>query len=696
MDLELFHADLANSVQLRIASSGGFTDHAFAEAAAERLEEANEITTFEPCHYRAPSGRMSIDGYSFDEADDSLRIFLVHRGSSDVIDTLTKTEAESQFRKLIAFVDAAFTGRFERSIDENHPARDFAERVFAEKSKLSRIRAYLLSNSLLSTRVKDWPEGSIGNVPVDYHIWDIGRFYRASTSNAGLDEVTVDFREGRHGDPRGLLCLAASTPGSPYKAYLCVLPADLLGEIYERYGSRLLEGNVRAFLTAKGKINQGIRSTLMRQPQMFFAYNNGISAVASDVQIEETSDGPRMISVKNLQIVNGGQTTASIDNVQRNDKEALLTNAFVPMKLSVIVGEESSKMVEDISRYANSQNKVSDADFFASHPFHQRLEQISRRLWAPAKAGRQYETHWYYERARGQYLNEFAKLTTAQRERLKLEIPKDQLITKTDLARCELSWQCRPYNVSAGAQSVIAEFARRIDGEWKTDPDAFNEYYFCNVVARMLIYRAAEKLVSAQSWYVVGYRAIIVTYAIARLAYELNNTRDGVLDLRRIWRQQEVYDEFCDQLLSVAERVFAGMNQLVDRQAQRNLTQWAKRQSCWEDVKKIPVTLAPAFLATLVKASDALDDARDARAMQQVDSGIDEQALILAQGQEYWQELLEWTSARNGIAPTDERSLRAAAGQYGGLPTERQCKRLLQLKKRCEDEGFIARGAPRA
>ncbi len=687
MDLELFHADFMNSVQLRIASSGGFTDDAFAETAAERLEDVNEITTFEPCHYRAPNGRMGIDGYSFDEADDSLRAFIVYRSGSDTLSTLTRTDAEGQFRKLIAFVDAAFTGRFERSVDDNHPARDFAERVFEEKSKLSRIRAYLLSDCLLSSRVKDWPEGSIENVPVDYHIWDIGRFYRAAMSQTGLDEITVDFREGRYGDPNGLPCLAASTPGSPYKAYLCSLPAELLGEIYDRYGSRLLEGNVRAFLTAKGKINQGIRATLLRLPQMFFAYNNGISAVASDVLVEESANGPRMLSATNLQIVNGGQTTASIDNVQRNDKQATLAYAFVPMKLSVVAGEDSTKMVEDISRYANSQNKVSDADFFANHPFHQRLEQISRRIWAPAKGGNQYDTRWYYERARGQYLNEFARLTPTQRDRLKLEIPKDQLITKTDLARCELSWECRPYNVSAGAQSVIAEFAKRIAEAWKLDPDAFNEDYFRNVVGRMLIYRSAEKLVSSQPWYVVGYRAIIVTYAIAKLAYELSTVGGRVLDLKQVWRQQGVYPALSSELISIAEKIFLSLYESAE--GQRNLTQWAKRQSCWEEVKKLPIRLTAPFVATLVDGSEASEDARAARAMQQMDSGIDDQEVVLSLGQAYWQQLLEWATARDGIAATDERSARAAAGQYGSLPTERQCKRLLQLKKRCEEEGFV-------
>ena len=687
LDIELFHADLMNSVHLAVASSGGFTDDAFAEAAAERLIESNEIATYEPCSYRTPSGRMAIDGYCFDEADDSLRVFIVYRKGTDALGTVTRTEAETQFRKLVAFVRAALTGQFENSVDENHPARDFAERVFQNKTRISHIHAYLLSDALLSARVKDWPQGSIDGIPVDFRIWDIGRFFRAYVSSTGLDDIVVDFCDNPFGDDDGLPCLVASTPGSPYEAYLCVLPAELLGYIYGKYGSRLLEGNVRAFLTAKGKINQGIRSTLLKLPQMFFAYNNGISAVASDVRVENTANGPRMVSATNLQIVNGGQTTASIENVQRMDKATTLSQAFVPMKLSKVTGDRASTMIEDISKYANSQNKVSDADFFASHPFHRRIEQFSRRIWAPARGGNQYVTHWYYERARGQYLNEFARLTKSQRDHLRLEIPKDQLITKTDLARCELSWDCRPFNVSAGAQVVIGEFARRISEKWRVDPDSFNEDYFRRIVARMLIYRHAGNCVSQQSWYIVGYRAIIVAYAIARLSHELATRKCGVLDLKRVWQQQDIYSELSQQLIDIAKAVFESMNQPDD--SQRNLTQWAKRQGCWEEVKRVPVALSSAFLATLINADEIVEEEKAARSLQHLDSGIGDQEQVLSLGPRFWNDLLNWARCRNGLAESDERVLRAAAGEYGNLPSEKQCKRLLQLKMRYEDQGFV-------
>jgi AIPR protein len=684
MELNEFRAEMLNDVQVRLAAEGGFSDWAFGSVAVARLEEANEVADFEACHYRSPSGQMRIDGYSFDAADDSLRVFIIHRAAGDQLETLTQSEAKPIFRRLLAFLEAGINGRFKRHIDDNHPARDFAETLFSRRADVSRIRAYLLTDCVLSALVKDWPEGNIEGIPTEFHIWDIGRFYRAHISTSGLDEVVIDFTDLV---PGGLPALAAATPGSPYVAYLCVVPASLLAQIYDQHGSRLLEGNVRAFLTAKGKVNRGIRRTLLEQPEMFFAYNNGISAVASDVVVNDAASGTRLLSATDLQIVNGGQTTASIASVQRVDKASRLEETFVPMKLAVVSGERSAPMIADISRFANSQNKVSDADFFSNHPFHQRMEQISRRLLAPAHSGMQHETHWYYERARGQYLNEFAKLTPGQGERMKLVIPKAQIITKTDLARYELSWAGRPNIVSQGAQSVFLEFAARIGAAWSSDPDAFHEEYFRDVVARTIVFRATEKLVTSQPWYVVGYRSIIVSYTIAKVAQDMMACAERAFDFSRIWKRQGIYSELGEQLVATAEIVYSRLNTLPP--TQQNITQWAKRQSCWEEIKKLPLLLTGSFRNTLIHEMEVRGGNRAAKALQQLDTGIDCQATMLALGVGYWLALAKWSEERGALAASDQRALRMAAGLVVGLPSDKQSKRLLELKKRFEDDGFI-------
>ena len=146
-------------------------------------------------------------------------------------------------------------------------------------------------------------------------------------------------------------------------------------------------------MTAKGKINKGIRNTILNEPEMFFAYNNGIAATAYDVKIEAGEICPLITEITSLQIVNGGQTTASLASALVNDKERAngLKDIYVPMKLSVVTPEKAMELIPNIAKYANKQNKVSDADFFSNHAFHVRMEDFSRRILAPAVMGNQYD-----------------------------------------------------------------------------------------------------------------------------------------------------------------------------------------------------------------------------------------------------------------------------------------------------------------
>jgi len=422
---------------------------------------------------------------------------------------------------------------------------------------------------------------------------------------------------------------------------------------------------------------------------MFFAYNNGIAATASAVEIRRGTDGVFITSARDLQIVNGGQTTASLAAARRTEK-AKLQATYVPMKLSVIDPVASGEMIPQISRFANSQNSVSQADFFSNHEFHRQLEQLSRRLWAPAKAGAQHETRWFYERARGQYLNATAGMTPAEGRRFVEMNPREQLITKTDLAKAENSWAQLPHIVSRGAQSSFLYFADTVTAQWNKDRDVFHEEYFRIIVARVVLFRTMEKIVSKQPWYSGGYRANIVTYAIARLSQEIAAAQIGTLDFRSIWQLQRLSDGLCDQLASTAKVVYEVITDPVA--GRQNVTQWCKRPECWLSVKAAAAPLLPDFAAELVLAAEVREYDRLARLQQQMDSGIDTQARVVALGTEYWRELLSWGSNRRFVTAEEQRLLRIAAGYAIGLPNERQSKRLLQLVERCKNEGFHAEG----
>jgi len=686
MDVAEFRENLLNDAAAWAASEQDFQHSSFLTVAVRYLEEAGEVTDFQPTFYRGigeHNRSLAIDGYSFDEADDSVRVFLVHALLGNETSTLTQTEAKTLFGRLAALVEQAATKKLALSIEVSSQAHDFAIELERRFSSTTRIRAYLLTDALLSSRVRDWPEGSIGGVPVEYHVWDISRFHRLFESQSGRDDLVVDLSRVPGG---GIPCIDAGAESDEYSAYLCVVPGRFLAEIYEEYGSRLLEGNVRSFLAVRGKVNKGIRNTVLNAPGRFFAYNNGIAATATSVELQSTGHGHVVTSATDLQIVNGGQTTASLASAHRNDK-ASLEDVFVPMKLSIVPPEKADELIPQISRYANSQNKVSEADFFSNHPYHRRLEEISRRLRVPARPGAQHETHWFYERTRGQYLNETALLTPARRRNFEQLNPRDQVATKVDVAKCENAWRQLPHIVSRGAQKNFLDFATFVTSQW-VDETQFHEEYWQEVVAHLIVFRQTEKLVGGQAWYSGGYRANVVAYAVSGLSYLVEARAPELrIDFRAIWRNQALSAALRSQLGEVAEAV----HEVIVRpeRAVENVTEWSKQAVCWTEAKDRlrSIELRIEFTRELVAIEDHRSLERDARVQQKQDSGIDAQTEVVRLGSAYWKAAATWSRDHHPISPGDYALMEMMVAGWP-LPTDRQSKRLLEVKERLELEGM--------
>jgi hypothetical protein len=534
---------------------------------------------------------------------------------------------------------------------------------------------------MLSSRVKDWPEGDIDGVPVEFHIWDINRFHRVHESRTGRDDLEVDFSKYLKG---GVPSLAASLEAGKYKAYLCIIPGKVLAELYDEYGSRLLEGNVRSFLTVKGKVNKGIRASILGEPDMFFSYNNGIAATASAVDVQNGNGGLRLTRANDLQIVNGGQTTASLALALRREK-ADLDRVFVQMKLSVIPSEKSGEVIPLIARYANSQNKVNEADFFSNHDYHRRIEEISRRIYAPARSGAQHETHWFYERARGQYLNEQAPLSPAAKARFVMQNPRDQLITKTDLAKVENSWRRLPHVVSLGAQKNFISFAEWIGGRWDQSNEGFNEEYFRTVVVHSILFRATEKLVSAQSWYQGGYRANIVTYTVAKLSSMLS-AAGRELPYLSIWARQTLNPALEAQISEIALKVFEVI--VTPAQGFQNVTEWCKKEKCWATVDSLAIPLSKALAAEVVDPAVNRTARNDARKRQKDDNRINAQFQVVNLGKDYWILLGRWAKQKRLLSDEQLKLVILAERMPAIVPTENQSAKLLDIKSIIEGEGF--------
>lgn len=684
-DLEQYRTDLLEEVRAT-AAQGDFTHEAFVGVVAKKLVEAEELSDFTGCYYHDKGYRrrdLAVDGFLLDDLDVDSSVTLIvaeFRGSSE-IESITASQVAAVCDKALYFADDAIEGRLQ-DLEPSKRYYDLADWLYRNSSKIASLRIYVLTDALLSTRTKELPSKAMGAIRVDIHVWDIGRLFRTEATG-GREPIEIDVSEFI---PNGLPVLRASKQGADYDAFLSAIPASVLADLYERYGSRLLEGNVRSFLSVRGAVNKGIRSTILGEPTRFFAYNNGVAATATEVEVARSHGGERLTRLRDLQIVNGAQTTASLFTARRKDG-ADLSKIFVPLKLSVVTPELAGELIPQISRYANSQNKVSDADFFANHPFHRRLEEISRQLWAPPAQGNAYQTKWFYERARGQYLNEQASLSAAKRKTYQVQHPKNQVITKTDLAKYFNSWARLPDVVSLGAQKNFVRFAEAIAPQWEASNEQFNERWFRQAVGKAIMFSATERIVSAQPWYQGGYRANIVTYTVALLSHLVEGVSRRYFDFDQLWKQQTLPKTLEGQIAELAKHVF---DVIVTPPGEfANVTEWCKKDSCWKRVKESPPRLQREISSYLSSAADEIAEKTDAKKSQRLDTQLGRLTYIVQErGQDYWLRALEF-NAKAGVLSEKERAiLSLVAKKRGFVPSDAQANVLIDAEKKLQEEGF--------
>lgn len=680
---EFFH-DFRQELLAGAEANSSFQLSEFMEAVSNELVETGFVEGFEFCHYRAAQG-MRIDGYWFND-EGALDLFVADFDCRDQLASLTRTDVASAFGRAEKFLEACVAKSFYEKLEVTSPEYGLARQIADRKSFVRQVNFHLLSERMLSDRIQSLDDGSVAGIPATYNVWDISRLQRQRSARGQKEPLDLDFRQ-LFGT--GISCLPAHLGSGSYQSYLIVMPAQILANLYGKFGARLLEQNVRSFLQARGKVNQGIRATILNEPQMFFAYNNGITATAQEVIVETGEGGLQITRIRDLQIVNGGQTTASLFHTLRRDK-APLKDIFVQMKLSVIDSGESETVVPRISEYANTQNRVNAADFFSNHPFHIRIEEFSRRLWAPAQQGAQRETRWFYERARGQYADAQAKLSPPEQRRFKAENPKPQMFTKTDLAKFENVWDDHPKWVNLGAQKNFARYASRIGKEWGKSSDGINEFYFRRAIARGIIFRATEKLVSEQPWYNGGYRANIVVFAIAALN-DISHRRGRSVDFLKVWNLQALPTSLHDALVVAAKHVSGDI--IRPPAGISNISEWCKREQCWTRIQgtlsALEAQLDDQFFDDLTGLEELKMERKDASATQKIDNGIEVQKRIFAVPSGDWSNMLDLLTRRRALTPKETGVIRIAMQMPTRIPTEKQCLVLMGVLDKARSEGLL-------
>jgi len=685
MNIEEYYKEYMQDIYARAGAEEDFKEEQFLEEMCDFLVDQAVIEGYDSAYYVKKHSGIRIDAWNYNKNKQELTLFICDYDSiSKELRTLTQIEVDNIFKRAERFFEKAKNRSFYQELEESLPIYTVARDIANNIDSITKVQFFLLSNATLSSRFKNVERNNINGYKTVYDIWDMSRRARIAQSGKSKEDIIIDFTEFV---ADGIPCLPASVETSSCKSYLLAIPGKMLADIYDRYGERLLEQNVRTFLQFRGGVNKGIRNTLKNQPEMFFAYNNGLTVTAEN--IEEKNN--RIYSTTNLQIVNGGQTTASIFMAKLQNKNDInLDHVYVQVKLSIITHERIDDIVPVISKCANTQNKVSAADFFSNHPFHKRIEDFSRRILAPSSDGSLIETYWFYERARGQYANKQAKMTNSQKKQFLIQNPKYQMFTKTDLAKYENSFAQLPHYVSKGAQWNFGKFAEEISGKdennkglWDKNDLQFNELYYKQLIAKAIIFKSLDKQIMKQDWY-GGYKANIVAYTIAKFSCMVA-LKGFFIDYLDIWKKQQISAELENQLISISEIV----NDIIT-DTEENVTQYCKKEYCWTRIKDFDIPLRKGVFTSLIDEYQVKDIQKSAKKEQKVLNKINAQVEVYEKGLAYWTNLIDWlnTETPNLLSEKQMSILSSTLRMETNPPSEKQCKIILDINEIALEEGF--------
>ncbi|MBL4731551.1 MAG: AIPR family protein [Rhizobiaceae bacterium] len=582
------HLELLETVSRNSNADRSFQAQTFFDEFSSLATEAGDTPNLEwveISHEEPPS--YQVNGYAYDSETREMVLAITDFDNGDALRSINGSEAKRLFDRCFRFFSKSQKQDFVQSLEESSDAFVIASTIYENRNHIRRVRVILFTNAA-SVLQKSIESDLMEGITVAKNLFDLGRYSKILTSKTNSEPIEIDLSEFDHG---ALPCLQISTATSDYESYLCVIPGALLADIYQLYGGKLLEQNVRVFLQARTKVNKGIIETLSKKPERFFAYNNGLTVTASSIETSQSDGKLTITKINNLQIVNGGQTTASLlyardVHVPKVD----LTDVSIQMKLSVIPEKLLDEVVPKISRYSNTQNRISEVDFASSQAFHLYMEKTAQRKITPVQDGAATGSKWFYERARGQYRNRQAYMSSRDRTRFLVEYPKNQLLQKIDIAKYQLSVDQKPFAVVKGPFPI---FSKIINEAWAKNEAHFNDLYFEKLISNAILFRGLDQHIMQSQWYKEnrGHKAEVVTYTIAYFINWLEK-QGFTFDTEKVWKEQSLSSELIACLDEIAQQVREFITNPPSHVI--NVREYCKKEECWKSLK----------LKTMVISSD--------------------------------------------------------------------------------------------
>lgn len=565
-----FYQEMNEEVKQYMTNYSMTQNAAFKEVFLSYLNE-NEVTILADMdfvEYKKDSENMRLDGYSYNEYFHSLTLMVCKYNSSPNPEMLWKKDIDKYVKKAVKFLKTCDSDYFQ-NLEPTSDGYDAFQAIKNVVKNVETVNVVFITNDVAKNYIP--ADMKFRKCTIKFDVYDIEKVYHmVMAGDIDYKPLVIRLKNKYHQE---LSMIKVPGNNAIYDCYVGVISGKLLADIYKDEGQELIQKNVRSYLQAKGKVNKGIKNSLSKEPEMFMAYNNGISTIADSIEIDEKKSNKAIVVITDIigwQIVNGGQTTASIYNAMQS--KLPLDEVNVQVKLSVIKDtERATEIASNISKYANSQNKINMSDFNANDDYHIKMEQISRRTFIPVEKGKETE-QWFYERARGQYMVELNRQPTSKAKReFKNRIPKKRCVSKTVAAKCIMAYMGFPYYVSKGLESNFVIFSDMVKSG--TIPQPTRNVYI-DMIAKVILFQQCDKIVAGLNF--GGYKAQINYYVIALFGKYYQSQ----FDADYIWKNQTISPEMINIITDLANKVWEHFQNPVIKGV--NISQWCKKKECWQ------------------------------------------------------------------------------------------------------------------
>jgi hypothetical protein len=617
---------------------------------------------------------LKLNGYTVNESSERLQLFIVDESSIDLtlsdkdLKVSAKSHYDNQFKRVIKFLNKAIKGYLNEDVQDADPIRPLLSQLSSEigAEQFDVIEIFLVSATATTENRGTIPqpkriEFEDENILVGFtrnrirvnkeiliikKLVDLNFLYDVLISQGNREQLVIDFESLF--DYKIEVIKAAEEEN--FESYLCVLPAQILSDLYKRYSSRLLEKNVRSFLQFKGA-NKGIRETIRLSPEKFIAFNNGITITSTAKEIESKNGKMFIKSLTDFQIVNGGQTTASIYFTQKDGFSIDKVKIMAKINVALDVTEEGlDSLISDISRYSNSQTKVSNVDLSSRSPQLNKIKALSESIITPS--GRK----WFFEKSRGEF-NTKLRIAGSNKGRVEKEYPKNYRFSKEQLGKYFTAWSDQPYVVKKGGEKVFRYFLEEITGELRGRKVVnINRNFYEELISKIILFTQLEKTYGQGKQSMGQIRSAVVPYAISILYIYTDGAKEGKkFNLSNIWKKEKLEDD----LIAFFKALMELMNGLIKKYSESDdYGEYSKNRKLWELIsvsKEIENFMAlKDSQQILVKYSITAKEKKNGETIEVDFEKISMNIEVLSKGIEFYNQL---TKNYNGLLKLQEKKI---------------------------------------